>query len=85
MRPCALAFALLLTTTTANLAAQEPWVILDSLPSPTGSTQQTACVVADFNVDGLDDFVVASRKPSGRIELWLSGEIWTRHMVEPTA
>ncbi len=69
------------------LASQVTWTHLSSLkselPAPTGSNQQTACVVADFNADGRQDIVVASRLQRGRIEVWLTTDRgFDRRLVE---
>ncbi|HMQ22519.1 MAG TPA: VCBS repeat-containing protein, partial [Planctomycetota bacterium] len=55
-----------------------------ALPSPTGTNQQTACVVGDFDADGRGDFVIASRGTKGRIEFWHSrpGDRFDRYTVE---
>ena len=60
----------------AAATAQVPFRHLSStrneLPAPTGSQQQTVCLVGDFDRDGRDDFIVASRQGGGKIELWRS-------------
>ena len=57
---------------------------MSQVPPPTGSSQQTACLAADFDCDDRDDFLIASRGSGGRIEVWLSsyGSGWTRSLVE---
>jgi hypothetical protein len=72
------------------LGAQVPWRHLSSttgaLPAPTGATQQTTCLTADFNRDGSDDVLVASRNYGGRVQAWLSqpGGTWLRIDVDPS-
>jgi hypothetical protein len=69
------------------LAAQVNWVHRSSdrgeLPTPAGSRNQSACVVADFDGDGRQDFIVGSRYAGGRVELWrFNGTSWRKDLVE---
>ncbi|MCB9883478.1 MAG: VCBS repeat-containing protein [Planctomycetes bacterium] len=83
-------FSLCLCTLAVAGAAQIPWAHQTSrgaaaeVPSPTGSNQQTACVVGDFDGDGRGDFVIASRGTKGRIEFWHSrpGDRFDRYTIE---
>ena len=54
------------------------------IPPPAGSTEQTTCLTADFNLDGIDDIIVGSRGPEGSVQAWLSSEggEWRRVDVE---
>ena len=77
----------LLAAVCLPVGAQSSWLHLSSskgdFAPPLGSTEQTACLVGDFNKDGADDFLVASRRKAGRIEIWLSRKSGrhVRHLV----
>ncbi|MEZ5967197.1 MAG: FG-GAP-like repeat-containing protein [Planctomycetota bacterium] len=52
---------------------------------PAGSNNQSVCVVADFDGDGRDDFVVGSRYSGGRVELFrFDGSAWRKDTIEPS-
>ena len=54
-----------------------------TLPGPNEGTQQTASLIADFDLDGTNDFVVAERTRAPSVVLYrrqASG--WSRHVVE---
>ncbi|MGH8018689.1 MAG: FG-GAP repeat domain-containing protein [Opitutaceae bacterium] len=54
------------------------------LPLPWESIQQTAAVVDDFDRDGINDFVVASRRIAPAV-VWYRrvADGWDRHVIEP--
>lgn len=70
-------------------AAPIHWVRKSSttgdLPAPNSGDQQTCLVVADFDKDGVDDFVIGERTRSPSV-VWYSwnGHGWTRRVVDDT-
>ncbi|HAK93507.1 MAG TPA: hypothetical protein DCM87_00465 [Planctomycetes bacterium] len=72
----------------ASLAAEIEWTRLSSatgdLPVPAGgSTQQTGCVVADFDKDGRNDFLVSCRqKPPALLLYRRTASGWIQQAVE---
>src|SRR2546422_28445 len=71
-----------------SLPAAEPkWVHLTSnngdLPMPGESTQQTGALVADFDKDGVNDFVLSFRKVAPAL-VWYrrSDKSWNRIVIE---
>ena len=72
----------------ASLAAEIEWTRLSSaageLPVPSGgSTQQTGCVVADFDKDGRNDFLVSCRqKPPALLLYRRTASGWAQQAVE---
>lgn len=53
------------------------------LPQPSNSTQQTASLVLDVDKDGVEDFVIGSRK-KGPAVVWYrrSADGWTRYLID---
>lgn len=53
------------------------------LPVPNKGTEQTSLTVADFNSDGVNDFMVTERTAADSVVLYLwNGKGWTRQVVE---
>lgn len=54
------------------------------LPLPWQATQQTAAVVHDFDKDGVNGFIVASRRVAPAV-VWYqrTADGWDRHVIEP--
>jgi hypothetical protein len=84
-----LSIALLLLPGLGTLEAQRiQWTLKSSrrgdLPPPGESTQQTAAVVADFNGDGLNDFVIGCRQTAPAL-IWYrrKADGWDRIVIEP--
>ena len=57
------------------------------LPEPTNSTQQVLALVADLSNDGVNDFVIGSRRGAGPSLVWYQRDAagWTRHIIESGA
>ena len=79
--------AVLLCSLACN-AAEPEWRHLSTangdLPLPWAATEQTAAVVADFDHDGVNDFVVGSRKVAPAV-VWYrrtAKETWDRYVVD---
>ncbi|MBM3887570.1 MAG: VCBS repeat-containing protein [Verrucomicrobia bacterium] len=55
------------------------------LPVPNGGTQQTACVTADFDGDGVADIVIAERTQAPAI-IWLrhTAKGWEKFVIDDT-
>ncbi len=88
MRPTLPALLSVVTLAVA-VHAQVAWVHRSSdrgeLPIPGGSNNQSSCVVADFDGDGRQDFVVASRYAGGKVELWrFNGTSWRKDLIDPS-
>jgi hypothetical protein len=69
-------------------AAEYKWQHLSSangdLPAPNKGTEQTSLTVADFDRDGLNDFVVTERTSADSVVLFRrTGNGWTRSVIEP--
>ena len=69
-------------------AAEYAWKHLSSangdLPAPNRGNEQTSLTVADFNRDGLNDFVVTERTAADSVVLYLRGKSgWSRSVIEP--
>lgn len=85
MRTMLVAVAL---ASTLSGAAELQWKHLSSstgdLPVPGPSTEQTGVVVADFNKDGTNDFVISFRKVAPAL-VWYrrTGTGWDRSVIEP--
>ncbi len=66
MQPRLMVPAVLILTVLASEAADPQWKHLSSstgdLPVPGPSTQQTGAIVADFDKDGTNDFVLSFRQ-----------------------
>lgn len=81
-----LASVVLLLTSTAGIG-QLSWQHLSTangdLPLPGPGTQQTACVVADLDQDGCDDFVIAERTKAPSV-VWYrrAGTGWDRYVID---
>ncbi|MBK9387786.1 MAG: VCBS repeat-containing protein [Planctomycetes bacterium] len=81
--------ALASTTLALFAPAQTSWRHESSstgaIPAPQGAVQQTTCLTADFNRDGAEDVLVASRGYGGRVQAWLSqaNGTWLRIDVDP--
>ncbi|MCB0130706.1 MAG: VCBS repeat-containing protein [Caldilineaceae bacterium] len=64
------------------------WTHLSSrdgdLPTPLGSTQQTAALAFDVDGDGLDDFVIGTRQGKGPSLVWYqaSNQGWQQHVID---
>ena len=75
-----------------NQVAQAPepgWTHLSTttgdLPAPGLATQQTASLVADLNLDGVNDFVIGCRQAPPSMVLYLrSGQSWDRFVIDST-
>jgi len=91
----AILIAGLIVFAAAKLFAAEPagpdrvrWQHLSSsrgeLPVPGTSTQQTGALVADFDGDGISDFVLSFRQVAPALVWYRRVENgWTRHVLEP--
>ncbi len=84
--PAILLFAAVLAA--APPAAEFAWKHLSSangdLPAPNRGNEQTSLTVADFNRDGLNDFVVTERTAADSVVLYLRNHSgWTRSVIEP--
>jgi hypothetical protein len=86
---CALAAAAIVLCHSATQAASDPvWQNLSSrrgeLPVPPGgSTQQTGAVVADFDRDGVNDFMLSFRqKPPALVWYGRTPSGWNQHLIE---
>lgn len=57
---------------------------MGDLPSPSGSTQQTAAQVLDIDLDGKDDFVIGTRLSPGPALVWyrLGENGWKKYLIE---
>src|SRR5438445_4854852 len=73
--------------TLAAHAADPQWKLLSSstgdLPIPGPSTEQTGAVVADFDKDGTNDFILSFRKVAPAL-VWYrhAGAGWSRYVIE---
>jgi len=56
-----------------------------TLPGPNSGNQQTACVVADIDKDGIDDFVVTERTKTPSV-VWYKydGKSWDKKIIDNT-
>jgi len=67
--------------------SQAKWVLktsrLADLPVPNSGTEQTCCVVADIDRDGIDDFVVGERTQAPSL-VWYkwNGAGWNKYVIE---
>ena len=88
MHPASLRCLFLALAGTAVAAADPTWTHFSTakgdLARPWEATEQTAAVVGDFDRDGRNDFVVASRKVAPAV-VWYRRTAggWDRHVVEP--
>lgn len=69
-------------------SADVSWTLLTSktnqIPVPKGSDQQTASLILDINKDGLNDFVIASRKaPNSVVWYKRTNSGWQQFVLEP--
>ncbi len=75
--------------TSLSAAPLQGWVQLSSkrgdLPAPPGlSTQQTSALTADFDGDGVNDFIVGYRQLPPALVLWRRQATgWTQQVIEP--
>jgi hypothetical protein len=54
------------------------------LPVPNKGNEQTSVTVADFNLDGINDFIVTERTAADSVVLYLrTSKGWDRRVVEP--
>jgi hypothetical protein len=67
------------------------WIHLSTtsgeLVEPSASTEQTAALILDIDQDGLNDFVIASRRAPGPAMVWFrrTASGWERYLIEATA
>ena len=56
-----------------------------TLPGPNSGNQQTACIVADLDRDGIDDFVVTERTKTPSV-VWYkyNGKSWDMKIIDNT-
>jgi hypothetical protein len=84
----ALPLGLMLCLTQPSVLAQLDWRHLATatgdLEMPGGSLQQTAALVLDIDLDGINDFVIASRRPPGPAVVWYQRQNngWRRHLID---
>jgi hypothetical protein len=54
------------------------------LPSPAGSLEQTAALILDIDKNGVNDFVIATRKTPGPSVIWFrrEGNGWARYVID---
>lgn len=57
------------------------------LPQPSTNSQQVLSLVADINNDGINDFVIGSRRDTGASLVWYRRDAtgWTHHVIEAAA
>jgi len=82
--------AVLIALLAAAPVAEYKWKHLSSatgdLPAPNRGTEQTSLTVADFDRDGLNDFVVTERTSADSVVLFRRrANGWTRYVIEPQA
>ncbi len=71
------------------LAGDVTWGHLSStdgdLPTPANSTQQVLTLILDIDRDGVNDFVIGSRRAPGESLVWYrrGPNGWSRHTIEP--
>jgi hypothetical protein len=80
--------AVLIALLAAAPVAEYKWKHLSSangdLPAPNKGTEQTSLTVADFDRDGLNDFVVTERTSADAVVLFRhTASGWTRYVIEP--
>jgi hypothetical protein len=82
-------FLLLVATASLAIAGDPSWLrkssVTGDLPAPNRGNQQTCCVVADIDKDGIDDFVVGERTQSPSI-VWYkyNGRGWDKQVIDDT-
>ena len=69
-------------------SADESWTLLTSkanqIPVPRGSDQQTASLILDINKDGINDFVIASRRAANPVVWYRRTQTgWQQYVIEP--
>jgi hypothetical protein len=72
-----------LVLATAAIAAQPSWKSV-ALPQPNVGDQQTCCVVADFDCDGVEDFAIGERTKTPSI-VWYRLDTkgrWQRRVID---
>src|SRR5690242_9488002 len=88
MRILLIALILIALIAAAQPVAVYKWKHLSSangdLPAPNKGTEQTSLTVADFDRDGVNDFVVTERTAADSVVLFRrNANGWTRHVIEP--
>lgn len=89
MKSMLLSNSLLLLTVSSVLAADPQWTrkssVTGDLPVPCEGDQQTCCVVADFDDDGIDDFAIGERTKTPSI-VWYkyNGKGWDKRVIDDT-
>jgi len=80
---------LLAASTSLTIAGDPSWVRRSSvdgdMPTPNDGNQQTCCVVADLDGDGIEDFVVGERTKTPSI-VWYkyNGKGWDKLVIDNT-
>ncbi|MEX2235721.1 MAG: VCBS repeat-containing protein [Cyclobacteriaceae bacterium] len=73
-----------LTTASPQIAWQHLSSKNGDIPSPGPSTQQTASMVVDVDMDGVNDFIVGARKESPALSFFRRVENgWEKYIIEP--
>lgn len=82
-------FAAFLLSCDRPATISNEWIHLSSenreIPVPGPSTQQTACLIMDVDKDGMNDFIIGSRK-AGPSVLWYrrTDTGWTKYLIDNT-
>ncbi len=81
---CLFAVASLLLTAGIGSAGPVQWEH-KTLPGPNAGNQQTACIVADLDRDGIDDFIVTERTKTPSV-VWYkyNGKSWDLKVIDGT-
>jgi hypothetical protein len=80
---------LLAATASATLGGDPAWTrkssVTGDIPVPNEGKQQTCCVVADLDGDGIEDFVVGERTKTPSI-VWYKcmDQRWMKHIIDNT-
>ncbi len=75
-------FYLIFNACTPSNGYKPDWDIVNDIEAPNSGTQQTASLILDINLDGINDFVITERKSSPSVVWYIfNGTSWDKKVI----